>query len=199
MIMSLWRHYVSELLPPTGLLFIPQLIYAHVEQWGEWSRQENLFVHRSSLAILPASHLVASRRNGRRELCIRSCEVFLSIFASDFFTCRKIFRHGASGFTFSPKESVLRISIALENPSSRPGLIPRTLGLVASTLTITPPRLLDLCYIWTSYALKVCCVHEMCLTRSVDAWDPVRPSPLMDGSDSIRVRSVRWGSGTLKL
>jgi hypothetical protein len=35
---------------------------------------------------------------------------------------------------------VLRIFIALKNLSSRPGLNPRPLGPVTSTLTTTPPR-----------------------------------------------------------
>jgi hypothetical protein len=56
------------------------------------------------------------------------------------FTCRKILRHGTSGFTSHPKEGVLRIFLALKNPSPRPGLNPRPLGPVASTLITTPPR-----------------------------------------------------------
>jgi hypothetical protein len=55
-------------------------------------------------------------------------------------TCRKILRHGTSGFDFHPKECVLRIFIALKNPSPWPGSNPQTLGPVASTLTTTPPR-----------------------------------------------------------
>jgi hypothetical protein len=55
-------------------------------------------------------------------------------------TCRKILRHGADGFTSPPKEGVLRIFTAFKNPSTRPGLIPRTLGPVASTITTRPPR-----------------------------------------------------------
>jgi hypothetical protein len=38
-----------------------------------------------------------------------------------FLTCRKILRHGTSGFTSHPKECVLRIFIALKNPSPWPG------------------------------------------------------------------------------
>jgi hypothetical protein len=38
------------------------------------------------------------------------------------------------------EESVLRIFIALENPSPWPGSNLQTLGPVASTLTTTPPR-----------------------------------------------------------
>jgi hypothetical protein len=44
------------------------------------------------------------------------------------------------GFTSLPKEGVLRIFIALKNPSSRSGLNPRTLVLMESKLTIIPPR-----------------------------------------------------------
>jgi hypothetical protein len=33
------------------------------------------------------------------------------------FTCRKVLREGTSGFTFHPKEGVLRIFIVLKNPS----------------------------------------------------------------------------------
>jgi hypothetical protein len=53
------------------------------------------------------------------------------------FTCRKILRHGTSGLTSRPKEGVLRIFIALKNPSPRPSLNPRLLGPVANTLTTT--------------------------------------------------------------
>jgi hypothetical protein len=55
-------------------------------------------------------------------------------------TCRKILRHGTSGCTSHLKEGVLRIFIALKNPSPWPGLNPRPLRPMASTLTTTPPR-----------------------------------------------------------
>jgi hypothetical protein len=57
-----------------------------------------------------------------------------------FLTCCKILRHGISVFTSHPKEGALRIFIALKNSSPWPGLKPRPLGPVASTLTTTPPR-----------------------------------------------------------
>jgi hypothetical protein len=57
-----------------------------------------------------------------------------------FLTCRKILRHGTSGFTSRPKEGVLGIFIALKNPSSLPVLNPRTLCPIAGTLVITPQR-----------------------------------------------------------
>jgi hypothetical protein len=61
-------------------------------------------------------------------------------------TCRKILRHRTSGFTSHLKEGVLRIFIALKNPSPRLGLNPRPLGPVASTLTSTPLRRLTSWY-----------------------------------------------------
>jgi hypothetical protein len=62
-------------------------------------------------------------------------EVSLFILRSDFFTCRKILRHGADGFTSPLKKGVLRIPIAIKNPLSRPGLNTRTLGPMACMLT----------------------------------------------------------------
>jgi hypothetical protein len=94
-------------------------------------------VHQSSLAVLPAETSGACRRNGR------SSENFHYQYLKYLkvsLTCRKILLHGTSGFTSHPKENVLRIFIALKNPSSRPGLNPRHLGPVASILTTTPPR-----------------------------------------------------------
>jgi hypothetical protein len=55
-------------------------------------------------------------------------------------TCCKILWHGTSGFTSHLKEGVLRIFIALKNPSPWPGLNPQPLGPVTSTLTTTPSR-----------------------------------------------------------
>jgi hypothetical protein len=106
-----------------------------------------------------SSHLVASKRNGRTEWWIWPCEVFLFILPSDAFICHKTWLHGANGFTFPPKEGVLRIFIALKNPFPLSGLNPRTLSLMTSTLTATPLRRLLLLrtYIssggWTKDAL----------------------------------------------
>jgi hypothetical protein len=50
---------------------------------------------------------------------------------------------GPSRFTSHPKEGVLRIFIALKNPSPWPDLNPGPLGLVASTLITAPPGRLE--------------------------------------------------------
>jgi hypothetical protein len=54
--------------------------------------------------------------------------------------CRKIIRHGTSGFTSHPKEGVLRICILLKYSSPWPGSIPRPLGPMANILTTTERR-----------------------------------------------------------
>jgi hypothetical protein len=44
------------------------------------------------------------------------------------FTCRKILRQGASGFTSSPKEVVLQIFVALRKSIASAGFEPANLG-----------------------------------------------------------------------
>jgi hypothetical protein len=56
----------------------------------------------------------------------------------------KSYDMGSSRFTSHPKEGVLRIFIALKNPSPWPGSNRLPLGPVASTLTTTPPRRLSI-------------------------------------------------------
>jgi hypothetical protein len=93
--------------------------------------------HQSSLAVLPAHTSGASRRNGQRSE--NFAYQYLKYLKGPL-TCRKILRHGTSGFTSHPKQGVLRIFIALKSPLPWAGLNPRPLGSVASTLTTTPPR-----------------------------------------------------------
>jgi hypothetical protein len=94
-------------------------------------------VHQSSLAVLPAETSGASRRNGQ------SSENFAYQYLKylkGFLKCHKILRHGTCSFISHPKEGVLRVFIVFKRPSPRPGLNPRPLGPVASTLTPTSPR-----------------------------------------------------------
>jgi hypothetical protein len=62
--------------------------------------------------------------------------------SKDNFTCRKILGHAADGFSAPPppKEDVRRILPPLETHRTRLGLNPETLGSMASTINITPPR-----------------------------------------------------------
>jgi hypothetical protein len=94
-------------------------------------------VHQSSLAVLPAETCGASRRNWRRG---ENFAYQYLKYVKGSLTCRKILRHGTSGFTSHSKEGVLWIFNILKNSSPRPGLNPLLLGPVASILITTPPR-----------------------------------------------------------
>jgi hypothetical protein len=94
-------------------------------------------VYQSSLAVLSVKTSVASRRNGQR---MRILRIQCLWYVNGSFTYLKILRHGASNFTSHPKEGVLRIVIALKNPSPRLGFNPRPLCPLESTLISTPPR-----------------------------------------------------------
>jgi hypothetical protein len=90
------------------------------------------------LAILPAE----SSSNKSRDVAKDMNCFLLSIFnqlSEWFLTCIKIL-HGDSCFTSPLKKDVLQIFIAIKNSSPWPGFNLRTLGPVACTLTITPPR-----------------------------------------------------------
>jgi hypothetical protein len=63
-------------------------------------------VHQISLAVLPAETSGECRRNGRRSE--NFAHQYLKCLKGSL-TCRKILRHGTSGFTSHPKEGVLRI------------------------------------------------------------------------------------------
>jgi hypothetical protein len=75
-------------------------------------------------------------RNGRRS---ENFAYQYLRYIKGFLTCCKILWHGFSGFTFHPKEVVLRIFIALKIPSPRPCLNPQHLDAVANKLTTTLP------------------------------------------------------------
>jgi hypothetical protein len=63
-IMFVWWD-VSELRPPTGLLFIPQAIYEHGEPWWNVVERQKLLTC-SPEQSYQQRHVVASRRNGKR-------------------------------------------------------------------------------------------------------------------------------------
>jgi hypothetical protein len=108
----------------TGLLFIPQVISERGESWWWWCR----------LGMTPDSSTRALWQSYQRrhlgqvwgmdeewEFCLSVSEILQRI----FLTCRKILRHGTSGFTSHKKEGVLWIFIALKNPSPRPAVDPQ--------------------------------------------------------------------------
>lgn len=139
MMMSTGWDYVFELRSPAGLLFISQEIQEHGGPWWNDDVVRGKLLNRPlELLGSPAtSHLVASRRNGQKELefCLA---VFLFILASDSFTCRIILREGTSCFTSPPKECVLRILSRLKVRHFWWVWTPEP--LVAGTLTVVAPR-----------------------------------------------------------
>jgi hypothetical protein len=138
MIVSMGWDYVSELLLPTGVLFIPQVIYEHGEPWWNDIERGRLLILQPELYGIIAAESCTKKSWGtwRRKLWIWRSEYLCSYFEV---ILRNIL-HGASIVTSPPKEGVLHICIAPKSPSPQPGLNPRNLGPVASTLAITAPR-----------------------------------------------------------
>jgi hypothetical protein len=130
-----------QLLMTTSLNCRRQRAYCSSPRW-DISTEKPWWNNSSTRALWQSyqqSNLVAKldeRAKGMMNLTLRSISVHTCKW---FFTSRKILRHGAGSFT-SPKEGLLLIFITLKNPSSSLSLNPRTLGLMTSTLTITPPR-----------------------------------------------------------
>jgi hypothetical protein len=128
--------YVSELWPPTGLLFIPWVICEHGQPW-RWCCRLEITPDSSTreLSGSPTSrHLVASKRNG--QMSENFAYQYLRYLKGSL-TYLEILRHGTSVFTSHLKEGVLWIFIALKNPLPQPGFNLQPLGPVAITLTTT--------------------------------------------------------------
>jgi hypothetical protein len=86
MVMSMGWDYISELLPLTDLLFIPNVIHEHGEPWWNDINIGKLQIPSPELSGNPVSRrLVASRKNWRRKWLIWPRDVFLFIPESDFY------------------------------------------------------------------------------------------------------------------
>jgi hypothetical protein len=90
------------------------------------------------------SHLLRSSRNGRRNCWVWFCDVFLFIFPKWFFTCRKISTTLGLRLCFPSDGRRAADFYRPQNPSPVPALNQRTLGPIASTLTSTPPKWINL-------------------------------------------------------
>jgi hypothetical protein len=80
-IMSMGREYVSELRPPTCLLYIPQVIYEHGKPWSNHiDRRNTRLVNQSYLIVLPAElsdRKVGITGGGNYEFSLRNaCFIF---------------------------------------------------------------------------------------------------------------------------
>jgi hypothetical protein len=127
--------YICELRPPTGLLFIKQVIISLENHDGKvWAGETDSSTWAPWQSYQQAKQEELSE--GNDDLALRSIFVHA---AKGSLTCRKIL-HGANGFTYPPKEGVLWIFIAVKSVSSSAGMNSRTFGPMVSTLAITPPR-----------------------------------------------------------
>jgi hypothetical protein len=141
MILSMGWDYVSKLRLQTGLFFISQLIQEQGETWwndidrGKLIRPPDLwqsYQHRRPVANqekMPKKQINLALQR----ICVHTSKGSL--------TCRKILLVGVNGFTSPSKEVVLRIVIAVKNPSPSDGFESAKLWSFASTLTSTPPRI----------------------------------------------------------
>jgi hypothetical protein len=103
--------YISVLRPPTGLLFIPQVIRAciwacrtMVDDSASWGK---LLTHPPVLSGNPTTRVIWEQVG---EINERSENFTFQAFHSKMqviFTCRKVLWHGVSGFTSPPKEGLL--------------------------------------------------------------------------------------------
>jgi hypothetical protein len=129
MIMSMGWDYVSELRPPTCLLFIPHVIHEHWEPWWNYIDRGNFwFVLQWPLLVLrgeSSSSKAKGTGEGNDEFLLTK---YLFYTSQDSLTCRKMLRHVADGFTFALKKGVLREFYRSLKLSSSVGFKPTNLG-----------------------------------------------------------------------
>jgi hypothetical protein len=89
------------------------------------------------MCSLAAPEISSSDSRRCPEMSLNFADVTSQSLYARFLTRCKILRHGGFGFTSHPKEGVLRIFIAIINPSLRPDLNLLSLSPVASELTAT--------------------------------------------------------------
>jgi hypothetical protein len=122
--MSVGLDYVSELWPPTGLLFIPYVIYERGEPWWNDIDKEKLLIHAPELSGNPTRRVIWYQVGGtdkeNYELDLQNVSFIFEV----IFMCRKILRYAASDFTSPPKEGVLWIFITFKIPLHWLGLNP---------------------------------------------------------------------------
>jgi hypothetical protein len=122
--------------PPTGLFFIPWVIYEHGEPWWNNIDKGKLLIRPlelsgNSIRVETSSTKlgVTGERNDEFGITKYLCSYFEDL------TCCKILRHIACEFTSPLKESVLRNFIALKTPSVSSGFEPWCSGKHANLYT----------------------------------------------------------------
>jgi hypothetical protein len=129
-IMSMGWYYVSELGPPTGILFTSQVIYPHAEPW--WNDIDRVkLIHPLELSGSPTSSYIVAKQE---DLAKKMNFALQSI----FFILRRVLQHVVKSCNMAPTfwtKTYCRFLSPLKIHRLRPGL-----GTMASTLTTRPPR-----------------------------------------------------------
>jgi hypothetical protein len=125
--MSMVWDYISELRPPMEIILSPRWYNKHGEPWWNDIGRGKLLIHPPGLSGNQSGVISWQiRRNWWKMLWIWPSKCLCSYFGWRF-TCRKIVWHRAGGCASTLKEGVLRILIALKNPSSLVGIQPANL------------------------------------------------------------------------
>jgi hypothetical protein len=83
-VMSMGWGYVSELRPPTGLLFIRPMICERGDPWGIDIRRGKLPIRLPELSGNPTSRVVAKQNNWRRKLWIGLAKYLSEVEVTNF-------------------------------------------------------------------------------------------------------------------
>jgi hypothetical protein len=118
-IMLMGLNYVSNCGHQRAYCSSPgDIVYDYGEpRWNDTNRGDFWFVHQSFLEIpqTPSGSKTRVTADGKVEFCLMK---YLFHISKGSLTCCKIVLQGADGFTSPPKEGIMRILIALKNPSS---------------------------------------------------------------------------------
>jgi hypothetical protein len=120
-----WRLRTTAI---TGLLFIPRVNVSGEPWWWWWFRLVITLDLSTRVRWQSYQQRLLERVGGIDEGVRILCIQYLW-YVNGSLTCRKILRHGTSGFTFHPKEGAQQVFIALKNPIASAGFEPATLGL----------------------------------------------------------------------
>jgi hypothetical protein len=128
--------------PTTGLLFISQVTSGE-SRWNDTDRGTLDLSTRVLWQSYQRCHLVANLEELAKEMMTFALRSLLCYTTTVFLTCCKSYDMGPTALLPFLKMCCGYIYIyILKNPSPRPGLNPRTLGPMASMITIRPPRTL---------------------------------------------------------
>jgi hypothetical protein len=137
--MSMRWDYVSQLRPPTGLLFISQVIHKHGEPWLNDIDKGKLLIHPLEFSGNTTSHhLVTTQKEMEKKMILALWSILVHTLKGSL-TRHEILWYGADSFMSPLKEGMLWFSSPLKIQYPWPDKNPWTLAPKASTLTITLP------------------------------------------------------------